>query len=148
MKTEYLIKYHDFYHNRVSELKTQVQKLKTQLSPLEYKQHEIVKFAARIRNAELNIIPEDPDKPEYKLKNDLKKFRRYKQGLQRYRIMFCFSSSPPIIIYLYLNNNKHLRKEGSKNDPYEEFKNLVSKGVFSHDPNNAKMKKWIRNINA
>ncbi len=62
--------------------------------------------------------------------------------------MFCFSSTPPIIIYLYLNDEKHLRKAGDKNDPYEEFKTFIKKGIFSHKPEDVNIKKWIRSINS
>ena len=141
---KYLLRYHDFYYNRIQTLKEQVRELKARLTPEEFVQHETVKLAARIRKADREIIPENPDRPEYRLTGDLKKFRRYKQGLRRYRIMFCFSGKPPIILYLYLNDEKHLRKDGGKNDPYEEFKKLVKQGHMSHDPSDPAMQKWIR----
>ncbi|MCH8218598.1 MAG: type II toxin-antitoxin system YhaV family toxin, partial [Planctomycetes bacterium] len=87
-----------------------------------------------------------PNKREYQLKATLKKFRRYKRGLKRYRLFFCFSSRPPIILYLYLNDEKHLRQAGSKKDPYEPFKGLVSRGIFSHDPSDEKIQAWIRSL--
>ncbi len=144
MVNKYVLKYHHHYYLRVSGLKEQVKALKAKLSNKDYKQHEIVKLAARIRNADQNIIPQDPNLPEYRLKRDLKKYRRYKSGLQRYRIIFCFSSNPLIIIYLYLNDEGHIRKSGSKNDPYEEFKKFVKKGYVSHNPNDPKIQKWIK----
>jgi len=144
MKDRYLLKYHKFYYQRIALLKKQVKELHSKLSPEEFKQHEIVKLAVRIRKADQEIIPQDPDRPEYRLKGELRKYRRYKQGLQRYRLFFCFSSQPPIILYLYLNDEKHLRKAGSKNDPYEEFKKLVAKKYFSHDPNDPKIQDWLK----
>lgn len=144
MKSNYLLRYHEFYYQRVTKLKEQVKGLKNRLSDEEFKQHEIVKLAYRIRNADQEIIPQDPDRPEYRLKGELKKYRRYKQGLQRYRIMFCFSTQPKIIVYLYLNDEKHLRKDGDKHDPYNEFKKFLRKGMFSHNPSDQKIQKWIR----
>lgn len=143
MKSKYLLKYHEFYYQRIIKLKEQVKKLYNKLSPDEFKQHEIVKLSARVRKADKEIIPENPDRPEYRLQGDLKKYRRYKQGLQRYRLFFCFSGNPPIIIYLYLNDEKHLRKEGSKIDPYIQFKKLIAKKYFSHNPEDPKIQKWI-----
>lgn len=145
MKSKYLLKYHEFYYQRIAKLKKQVKELHNKLSPEEFKQHEIVKLAARVREADQKTIPENPDRLEYRLGGELKKYRRYKQGLQRYRLFFCFSSRPPIIVYLYLNDEKHLRKVGSKKDPYEEFKKLVAKKYFSHAPNDPKIQKWIKN---
>ncbi|EKD28771.1 MAG: hypothetical protein ACD_79C00211G0002 [uncultured bacterium] len=142
--SEYLLKYHDFYYQRILKLKERVKELYKKLPPEEFKQHEIVKLAFRIREADLKIIPQDPNKPEYFLKGELRKYRRYKQGLQRYRVLFCFSNQPKIILYLYVNNEEHLRKDFDKNDPYEEFKSLMNKKIFSHNPNDPKIQHWIQ----
>lgn len=144
MKSNYLLKYHDFYFQRIVELKERVKELRNKLSNEEFRQHEIVKLAYRIREADQEIIPQDPNRPEYRLTGNLKKYRRYKQGLQRYRLFFCFSNQPKIILYLYLNDEKHLRKAGDRNDPYEEFTNLVKKGHLSHNPADSKIQKWIK----
>ena len=145
MTSNYLLRYHVFYYQRITELKEQVKGLYNKLSNEEFKQHEIVKLAYRIRKADQEIIPQDPDRPEYRLSGKLRKYRRYKQGLQRYRLFFCFSNQPRIILYLYLNDEKHLRKEGDKNDPYEVFKKFIKQGLISHDPENQEIQKWIRN---
>lgn len=145
MGNSYLLRYHVFYYQRIAQLKERVKELRDRLSDEEFKQHEIVKLASRVRKADQEIIPQDPDRPEYRLSGELKKYRRYKQGLQRYRIIFCFSNRPHIIIYLYLNDEKHLRKEDAKTDPYEEFKRLMRKGYFSHNPNDPKIQEWIKN---
>lgn len=141
-KTKYLVKYHEFYFQRVRQLKSRVFELKTCLSPAEFVQHETVKLAARIRDAEKEIA-EDPNKPEYLLRDELRKFRRYKRGLGRYRIIFCFSSDPPIIIFLYLNTAETLRKSGDRKDPYEQFKAMLRRGEMSHAPDDPKTRKWI-----
>jgi toxin with endonuclease activity of toxin-antitoxin system len=146
MGSEYLLKYHDFYYQRILALKEQVRRLKAGLTPEDFGQHEIVKFAARVRRADREIIPQDPNKTEYRLQGALRRYRRYKQGLQRYRLFFCFSNNPPVIVYLYLNDEKHLRKAKSKTDPYEQFSGFVSRGTFSHDPSDKKIQKWIRKI--
>ncbi len=144
MKSNYLLKYHDFYFQRIAKLKDRVKELRNKLSNEEFRQHEIVKLAYRIREADQEIIPQDPNRPEYRLTGNLKKYRRYKQGLQRYRLFFCFSNQPKIILYLYLNDEKHLRKDGDRNDPYEEFKSLVKKEYLSHNPADSKIQKWIK----
>lgn len=141
--SDFLLRYHEFYHHRIARLKEQVKELRQKLSDEEFAQHEIVKLAYRIRQADQEIIPQDPDRPEYRLMGELRKYRRYKQGLQRYRLFFCFSNHPKMILYLYLNDEKHLRKAGSKTDPYEAFKKLAVKGTFSHNPQDAKIQKWI-----
>ena len=145
MKSNYLLKYHDFYFQRIAKLKEQVKELRNKLGDEEFRQHEIVKLAYRIREADQEIIPRDPNRPEYRLTGNLRKYRRYKQGLQRYRLFFCFSNQPKIILYLYLNDEKHLRKAGDKNDPYEEFRSLVDRECLSHNPADPKIQKWIKN---
>lgn len=142
--SKYLLKAHDYYFHRIRELTARIQELHKTLDPDQFVQHPTVKLARRIREADRNIIPQDPNRPEYCLTGELKKYRRYKQGLQRYRLFFCFSSHPGIILYLYLNDEKHLRKEGDKNDPYEIFKKFVKQEIFSNDPENQKIQKWIR----
>jgi toxin YhaV len=145
MKSSYLLRYHDFYFGRIVKLKDQVKKLRGRLDDKEFRQHEIVKLAYRIRQADQEIIPQDPNRPEYHLTGSLRKYRRYKQGLQRYRLFFCFANRPEIVLYLYLNDEKHLRKAGDRSDPYEEFKRLVTKEYFSHNPDDPKIQKWIKN---
>jgi len=145
-KVKYLLLAHPLYNLRIQSLKEQLKKLKVSLPPEVYKQHEIVKMASRLYKATFDIIPEDPSCPEYFLKGQLKKFRQYKQGLKRYRLFFTFSQSPPIIIYLYINDEKHLRKEGSKNDPYEQFLKLVNSGVITHETQDPKMQKMLHEL--
>ena len=140
---KYLLRAHDYYFHRIKELTVQIRELHKVLEPDQFIQHPAVKLARRIREADRNIIPQYPDRPEYHLTGELKKYRRYKQGLQRYRLFFCFSNQPKIILYLYLNDERHLRKEGDKNDPYEVFKKFVKQGTFSHNPENQKIQKWI-----
>jgi toxin YhaV len=134
-KCNYLLKCHKFYAEKVDALKHEIKKLKITLDSQTFLQHPEVKFAARLRDATKKIIPEDPDKKEYQLHGDLKKYRRYKQGLQRYRLFFTFSSKPRIILYLYINDKSSLRKEGDKNDPYKIFSKLVDQKKVSYDPN-------------
>lgn len=141
-KIKYLVKYHELYYQRVRELKSRVNELKEQLGPEDFARHETVKLAVRIREAEKEVEA-DPGRPEYLLHDELRKFRRYKRGLGRYRVIFCFSSKPPIIIFLCLNTAETLRKAGSRQDPYERFKAMLRRGEVTHDPNDPKTKKWI-----
>lgn len=141
-KTKHLVRYHEFYYQRIQELKSRVKELKEQFTHEEFARHETVKLAIRLRDAEKEV-EDDPNRPEYLLHDELRKFRRYKRGLGRYRILFCFSSKPPIIIFLYLNTAETLRKAGSRLDPYERFKAMLRRGEASHDPNDPKTKKWI-----
>ena len=93
MMNKYVLKAHNYYFYRIRELTAQIQELHKALDPDQFIQHPVVKLARRIREADRNIIPQDPDRPEYCLTGELKKYRRYKQGLQRYRLFFLFFQS-------------------------------------------------------
>lgn len=142
-KTEFLVRYHELYCRRIEELKVRVRELKARLPEEEFRRHEVVKLAVRIREAEREVAA-DPDRPEYLLRDELRKFRRYKRGLGRYRILYCFSNKPPIVVFLYLNTESSLRKDGSRRDPYEEFKALLRRGAVSHDPSDPRTARWLR----
>lgn len=144
IKNSYVLKTHEIFFQRTVELNNEVKALRRKLSGEKLKQHETVKLANRVYKATLETIPENPDHPAYRLKGDLKKYRRYKQGLGRYRLFFAFSNTPKLILYLYLNDRASLRKEGDKNDPYERFRNFVRQGRVSHDPLDPRIQTWIR----
>lgn len=135
--------YHGLYARRVDALKERVRELKARLSPEQFSSHETVKLAVRIRDAE-EQVSRDPDRPECRLRDDLRKFRRYKRGLGRYRILYCFSNRPPIVVFLYLNTEDSLRQEGGRRDPYEEFKGLLRRGLVSSDPSDPRLARWLR----
>ncbi len=143
---KYLLKAHRLYSDKIDALKKEVTKLKETLDPESFQQHQDVKFAVRLRNATLTVIPDDPDKKEYQLSGNLRKYRRYKQGLQRYRLFFTFSKNPPIILYLYVNDKSTLRKDGDKNDPYEIFSKLVEQKKISYDPSDPIIQQYIREL--
>lgn len=144
--SKYLLKYHDLFAERILQLSFIVRELSKKLPKEEYQQHPKVKIFARLVKATLEIVPQDPNHRDYLLKGNLAKFRRYKKGLQRFRLIFCFSQTPPLIAYLYINDESHLRKDGSKNDPYCEFEALLKKGYFSHDPKDPKIQKWLTDV--
>lgn len=147
-KNNYLLKSHEFFFLRTFELSQEIKKLlEKQLTSEQLTQHPTIKLAKKVLRATFEIIPADPNHPDYRLVNELRKYRRYKKGLKRYRLFFGFSSQPKIILYLYLNDDKSLRKEGSRSDPYEQFKKFVSQGKVSHNPADPKIQKWISDYN-
>lgn len=140
----YELRFHIFFHDRMLALINTVEKLSLILPEQQFKQHPQTKLLARIVTAYTKIIPENPNLRDYFLSGSLSKFRRYKSGLQRYRLIYCFSNAIQIIVYLYINDEYHLRKDGSKTDPYQEFGDLVKQGILSADPDDPAMKQWLR----
>lgn len=98
----YTLRIHHFFTERLSKLADNVKRLSKLLSQEQLVQHESVKLLGKIKRAIFKIVPQDPNLREYCLRGSLSKFRRYKRGLQRYRIICCFSNYPPIIVYLYM----------------------------------------------
>lgn len=139
----YVLKFHDFFYDRVITLIDTVEKLSLTLPEEQFKQHPQTKLLARIIKAYTETIPGNPNHRDFYLTGKLSKFRRYKAGLQRYRLLFCFSNAIPIIIYLYINDEYHIRKDGSKNNPYQEFVSFVKQGIFSSDPYDPLMQQWL-----
>jgi toxin YhaV len=111
-------------------LRAEVRTLKNALPPDAYRQHPTVKLFAHLRRFVREIVPSNPNAPDFMLEGDLARFRRGKgYGLpERYRIMWAFSSQRKVIIFLYLNDETTLRKAGASTDPYEVFRRLLQQG--------------------
>jgi toxin YhaV len=78
-------------------------------------------------------VPRQPDHPDFWLGGTLgknyKDWRRVKRRLPpRYRLFFKFASSDKRIIYVWLNDESTLRKEGAKTDVYAVFKKMLHGG--------------------
>lgn len=127
--------YHPIFGDRYAELRDHVGVLKKRLSKADFARHPDVKLVVAVRRVVLEIIPQDPNRPDFWLKDDLAKFRRVKgYGLpDRYRLFYAFSQKEKVVILLYLNASGTLRKEKAKTDPYEVFKSMVRSGRIGSD---------------
>jgi toxin YhaV len=123
------------FAQRYDELRREARRLQDALSEQAYRTHPTVKLAAAVHRLVTQVVPQDPNRPEFQLKGDLAQYRRAKQhGLPpRYRLFWVFSSSERVIIFLYLNDETTLRKEGDQNDPYEIFARMVRRGEIGSD---------------
>lgn len=127
--------YHPIFGDHYAELRKEVRRLKRELTSEEYVEHPVVKLAAAVYRLVNEIVPRNPDAPEFRLRDELAKFRRAKgHGLpNRYRLFWIFSSQAKVIIFLYLNETATLRKEGARTDPYVVFKRMVDRGEIGSD---------------
>jgi toxin YhaV len=127
--------YHPVFGQRYAELRNEARRLKRELPPDAFAAHPLVKLVAAVRRLLVEIVPADPNAPEFWLRGELARFRRARgHGLPpRYRLFWVFSQSTRVVIYLYLNDQATLRKEGSRSDPYEVFKGLVARGQIGAD---------------
>jgi len=101
--------------------------------PNNFYNHPHYKFFESVTDCIENRIFINPEKSDFRLGKtlgkDYKAWRRAKKGLpQRYRLFFKFSSQGSVIVLAWLNDEKSIRKSGSKNDVYEVFKKLLTSG--------------------
>jgi toxin YhaV len=137
--------YHPVFGDRYRALRDEARRLRSDLAPEDYRRHSLVKLAASVRRLVLEIVPTNPDAPDFRLRGDLGAFRRAKgYGLPlRYRLFWIFSNRARVIIFLFLNDESTLRKEGAKTDPYEVFRELIDHGEIGGDFE-ANLRAWER----
>ena len=100
--------------------------------PDTYKSHPTAKLFASVIRA-MDDTAQDPTLPKFELGKTLgpehTAWRRIKQLLPpRYRLFFRFSSQERQVIFVWLNDERTLRKKGSSSDVYNVFKRMLEKG--------------------
>ena len=125
------------FAERINELEEAVASLAAS-DPVGYKRHTKTKLLASVFRAITESVPANPANPAnplfrlgHTLGEDHTHWRRVKKGMpQCYRLFFRFASSPPpLIVYVWLNGEDSLRKEGAKTDVYGRFRNMLERGV-------------------
>lgn len=118
-------------------LDLQLQRLEDQVEALAardpdgYKQHSAAKLLATIYRFMVEVIPRDPNAAEFRQGNTLGADNRHwfrAKFHERYRLFFRFSSGEKVIVYAWVNDEKTLRKSGSKTDPYAIFRTMLESG--------------------
>ncbi len=100
-------------------------------SPSTYKDEPATKLLATINRYIREIIPADPTVSEFRQGNTLGKDNRHwfrAKFHERYRLFFRFSTKDKVIVYAWVNDEKTLRKSGSKTDPYALFRGMLEAG--------------------
>jgi len=118
-------------------LEEQLNRLKKQVAALSSEDgsvrnpHPAAKLLATISQLLRETIPRDPNAPEFRQGNTLGRdnrhwFRAKLHG--RYRLFYRFSGEQKVIIYVWINDERSLRKSGSKTDPYAVFQSMLESG--------------------
>ncbi|MDX2106591.1 MAG: type II toxin-antitoxin system YhaV family toxin [Candidatus Melainabacteria bacterium] len=132
---------HPLFEAEYEKLLTQAEKIKAR-QPDTYQNHKTVRLLARITDLITKEIPEDPERHNRwnqgnTLVTDHRHWKRAKFGKdRRYRLFFRYDAKskeiPPgkgkAIIYVWINDDKSMRKEGDKNDPYAIFARGLKRG--------------------
>lgn len=99
--------------------------------PIGCNERPVVKLLAAIHRLIFEVIPRNPNAPEFRQGNTLGvKNRQWFRAKfhQRFRLFFRFSSKEKVIIYAWMNDERTLRKAGAKTDPYRVFREMLEAG--------------------
>jgi toxin YhaV len=121
---------HPLFQTQLDGLAKRVEKLAS-ADPDGYTSHPATKMLATINHYVRDVIPRDPNSPEFRQGNTLGTdnrhwFRAKFHG--RYRLFYRFSTEQKIVVYAWVNDEGSLRKSGSKTDPYVVFKAMLESG--------------------
>jgi toxin YhaV len=100
-------------------------------NPSGYRQQPAAKLLGTIHLYIQELIPRDPGATEFRQGNTLGADNRHwfrAKFHQRYRLFYRFSSKEKVIIFAWVNDERTLRKSGSKSDPYQVFRALLEAG--------------------
>lgn len=98
--------------------------------PRGYKRKNAAKRLAAVARLAFEIIPQDPERPEYRQGDSLGEDRKHwmrAKFFQQYRLFFRFRKTERIIVLAWVNDTKTLRAYGSRNDAYAVFKKMLDK---------------------
>lgn len=121
---------HPLFHDQLLRLVEQVEAL-AQKSPATFKEEAATKLLATINRHIREIIPRDPNAPEFRQGNTLGKDNRHwfrAKFHERYRLFYRFATKEKVIVYAWVNDETTLRKAGSKTDPYAIFRGMLEAG--------------------
>ena len=119
-----------FFENQMKKLAEAVEQLSI-IQPEIYREHPKTKLLATVYRYVTEIIPRDPNAPEFRqgdtLGPDNRPWFRAKFH-HRYRLFFRFSARDRVIVYVWGNDEFTLRKAGSRTDAYAVFKSMLIAG--------------------
>ena len=121
---------HPLFHEQLIRLIEQVEAL-ARKNPAAYKEEAATKLLATINRLIREIIPRDPNAPEFRQGNTLGNDNRHwfrAKFHQRYRLFYRFATKEKVLICAWLNDEKTLRKAGSKTDHYSVFRGMLEAG--------------------
>jgi len=99
--------------------------------PLGYQQQPLAKLLSAVQRLIFDAIPRNPNAPEFRQGNTLGENNRQwfrAKFHQRFRLFFRFSSKEKVVVYAWMNDERTLRKSGSRTDPYHVFRGLLEAG--------------------
>jgi toxin YhaV len=133
---------HPLFEQQFRQLVEQVEALAAK-DPTGYKDLPAAKLLATINRHIRETIPRNPGAAEFRQGNTLGSDNRHwfrAKFHERYRLFYRFSSREKVIIYAWVNDERTLRKSGSRTDPYHVFRAMLQAG----DPPNTMEQLLVR----
>jgi len=121
---------HPLFEQQFRQLVEQVEALAAK-DPTGYKELPAAKLLATINRYIRETIPRNPGAAEFRQGNTLGSDNRHwfrAKFHERYRLFYRFSSKEKVIIYAWVNDERTLRKSGSRTDPYRVFRAMLEAG--------------------
>ncbi len=121
---------HPLFLAQVESLAAQVDALRRK-DPTGYSQKNATKRLAAILKLALDVIPQDPARPEYRqgatLGGDRKHWFRAK-FFQQYRLFYRYHAPAKVIVYAWVNDEDTKRAYESSDDAYRVFRKMLESG--------------------
>jgi toxin YhaV len=128
---------HPLFLDQVEALISKVEALKAK-DPKTYKHTNSAKRLAAIAKLALDVIPQDPARPEYRQGSTLGDDRKYwfrAKFYQQYRLFFRFHAAQKLIVYAWVNDEDSKRAHESGKDAYRVFRKMLDSGHPPEDWN-------------
>lgn len=126
---------HPLFLDQIEILIAEVEKARAK-DAKNYRRKSAAKRLAAITKLAFEIIPQAPDRPEYRQGNTLGEERRHwfrAKFFQQYRLFFRFSAAQRVIIYAWVNDENTLRAYDRSSGAYLVFSRMIARGAPPDD---------------
>ena len=121
---------HPLFLAQLEALAQQVEVLQRK-DPVGYVQKSATKRLAAIVKLALEIIPQDPTRPEYRQGSTLGEAHRHwfrAKFFQQYRLFFRYHAQSKVIVYAWVNDEASRRAYERSDDAYKVFRRMLESG--------------------
>jgi toxin YhaV len=121
---------HPLFLQQLEELTRRKNQLR-QKYPDQYQQKPLSKRRAAVIKLMLEVIPQNPERPEYRQGDTLgPKYKSWFRAkfFQQYRLFFRYNTESRIIIFGWVNDDQTKRAYDSKTDAYRVFRKMLDSG--------------------
>jgi toxin YhaV len=124
------LRFHASFIQQATDLRSQVECLR-QKDRATYRGKKATKRFAALLNLVFEVIPQDPERPEYRQGDTLgPKYKSWFRAkfFQQYRLFFRYNKESRIIVFGWVNDDQTKRAYDSKTDAYRVFRKMLDSG--------------------